>query len=167
MRGLLLTFAIAGASLTSGAPSDSVYTASTTNPANMFATATSVWFGATGTGVVICAGINTLLACPYPTVIAIGKYNASFTLRTKGAPVSYTVSVADSSGPAPISSITTVRFASTGNGSATIAANTTDTIDIQVRIKGNTAKGTYIGWIMLTDVAAGVAVGIPLSITYA
>ena len=167
MRELLLTVAIAGAALTSGAPSDSIYTAATTNPANRFATATSLWLGATGTGVLVCTGINTLLACPYPIVTALGKYNASFTLRTKGAAVSYTVSIADSSGPAPISSITTATFASTGTGAATVAANTTDTINIQVHIRGNTPKGTYIGWIMLTDVGTSVAVGIPLSITYA
>jgi len=166
MRELLLTVAIAGATLTSSAPSDSLYTTATSNPANTFATATSVWFGATGTGVVVCTGINTLLVCPYPTVAALGKYNASFTLRTKGAAVSYTVSIADSSGPAPISSIATATFASTGTGAATIAANTTDTINIVVRIKGNTPKGTYVGWIMLTDVGGAVAVGIPLSITY-
>ena len=132
MRELLLTVAIAGATLTSGAPSDSLYTAATTNPANTFATATSLWFGATGTGVLVCTGINTLLACPYPIVTVLGKYNASFTLRTKGAAVSYTVSIADSSGPAPISSITTATFASTGTGAATIAANTTDTIKVGV-----------------------------------
>jgi hypothetical protein len=167
MRELLLTVAVAGAALTSGAPSDSLYTASTGNPANLLATGTSLWFGATGLGTLVCAGQNTLLACPYGTVTAVGKYNASFTLQTKAAAIAYTVSVLDSSGPAPISTIATATFASTGTAAATIAAGATDTINIVVRIRGGTPKGTYVGWILLTDVAGAISVGIPLSITYA
>src|SRR5713226_4388124 len=107
MRELLLTVAVAGAALTSGAPSDSLYTASTSSPANLLATGASLWFGATGTGAVVCSGRNLLLVCPYGTVTSVARYNASFTLQTKSAEVAYTVSIVDSSGPAPISSIAT------------------------------------------------------------
>jgi hypothetical protein len=165
MRELLLVVAIAGAALTSGAPSDSLYTASTSNPANLLATGTSLWFGATGTGTLICSGVNLGLTCAYGPRTRPSTTNAQFTLSTKAAAVAYTVAVLDSSGPAPISSIATVRFLSTGTGAATIAAGATDTVIIRMRLRPPTPVGIYVGWILLTDVAAATSVGIPLTIT--
>ncbi len=166
MRAFLVTLAVVGTALGSAA-TDSLFVASTTNPANSLATGTSLWFGATGTGAVVCTGQNMTLACAFRTVTRPGRQPASFTLRTKTAAVSYTVAVLDSSGPAPLSSIASATFASSRRPSATIPAGATDTVDIVVRIRRNTPRGTYIGWILLTDVPGALSVGIPLSVTYA
>ncbi len=166
MRALAV-LAISVVALGSVAPSGALFSASTISPGNSINTASSsLWFGATATGVTICAGKNFALACALGTFTKAGTTTATFTLQTKGAALAYTVAVLDSSGPAPISSIVSVNFVSTGTAAATIAVGATDTVNVVLRLKGSTPKGTYDGWILLTEVATATAVGIPLSLTY-
>ncbi len=163
---VLAIFAISVVALGSVAPTGALFTASTVSPGNSLNTASSsMWFGATATGVTICAGRNLALACALGTFTKAGTTTATFALQTKGSALAYTVAVLDSSGPAPISSIVSVSFVSTRTAAATIAPGATDRVNVVLRLRGNTPKGTYDGWILLTELATATAVGISLSIT--
>ena len=166
LERILATLVVAAFALGSVAPTDALFTASTTSPANVLTTApSSVWFGVTGTGTVICAGVNVQLTCDYGSRTRPSTTNARFSVGTKAAALAYAVAVVDSTGPVGISTIAAVRFLSTGNGAATIPAATNDTVVITMRLRAGTPRGVYTGWILLTEVATAMSVGIPLTVT--
>lgn len=151
--------------LSLAAPSGALLTATTVSPANALATGSGLWFAANATGLAICVGVNDALACPFGTRRA-GTTVASFTLGAKASAASFRVAVVDGAGPAGISTILTVAFASTGAAAATIAAGASDTVDLTLKLKGATPRGTYSGTITVTDTASGLAVAIPVSVTF-
>jgi hypothetical protein len=157
---LLATLAV-GASVSASA----VLAASTVNPGNTLATATSAWFGLTATGATLCAGVNATLACPFGSHPVAGTTVATAALAVKGTST-YTLTVVNGTGPAGIATIVTATFASTGTATASLVAAGTDTLNVTLKIKGNTPVGTYTGTVLVTDQSTGVTASFPISVTH-
>lgn len=158
---LSLALLAAGSARTFG-----LFTGSTTNPANTLATATSLWFDANGVAASICTGTNASLACAFGNRGRPVTVTATSSLKNKnGASNTFTLAVVNGIGPAGISTIVTVTFASNGAASATLATGATDTVNVQLKTKGGTAVGTYTGTILVTDTTTGRSTSIPLSVT--
>ena len=147
---LLLAMLTIGASVSASA----VLAASTVNPGNTVATATSTWFGLTPTGATLCTGANATLACPFGSHPAVGTTVATATLGVK-ATSTYTLTVVNGTGPA-----------GTGTATAVLAAGASETLDVTLKIKGNTPAGPYSGTITVTDVVSGATAGFPISVTH-
>ena len=159
---LLLAGALAGTGTVSTFPA---LDATTVNPGNTVASASSAWFALNATGATLCAGLNATLACPFGSRPAAGTTVATATLGVK-ATSTYTVSILNGTGPAGIATIVTATFASTGTATAALAAGVADTLTLTLKIKGNTAVGTYTGTVVLTDQLTGIAASVPISITH-
>jgi len=139
--------------------------ASTVNPGNSLATATSTWFGLTATGAAPCTGVNATLCCPFGSHPAAGTTVATATLAVKGTST-YTLGVVNGTGPAGIATIVTATFASTGTATAALVAAGADTMTLTLKIKGNTPFGTYTGTVLVTDQLTGITAGFPISVTH-
>ena len=142
-----------------------VLAASTVNPGNTLASSTSAWFGLTATGTTLCSGVNATLGCPLGNHPAAGTTVATATLAVK-ATSTYTLTVVNGTGPAGIATIVTATFASTGNGTAALAAGGVDTLTLTLKIKGNTPVGTYTGTVVVTDPLTGITASFPISATH-
>jgi len=162
----LLLLLLAGA-ITGGYPisSSAVLAASTVNPGNSLATATSSWFGLTASGATLCTGVNATLGCPFGSHPVAGTTVATATLAVKGTST-YTLSVVNGTGPAGIATIVTATFASTGTGTAALIAGGADTLTLTLKIKGNTPVGTYTGTITMTDALTAATATFPISVTH-
>ena len=90
---------------------------------------------------------------------------ATATLAVKAAST-YTVTVINGAGPAGIATIVSATFRSTGTATAVLAAAAADTLDITLKLKGNTPSGTYTGTITLTDTLTGATASFPISVTH-
>ena len=162
MRTLVVA-AILSIALGAGA-TDGAFSAVTTSPANTLDSGQGPWFIGTATGTAICAGTNASLSCAFGT-LAIGKTTATLSLANKSVAATYTVTVVDGTGPAGISTIVTVSFASNGATTVTLAAVATDVISLVAHVKGSTPAGSYTGSVALTDSISGRSVAIPISLT--
>ena len=158
---LLLAMLTIGASVSASA----VLAASTVNPGNTVATATSTWFGLTPTGATLCTGANATLACPFGSHPAVGTTVATATLGVK-ATSTYTLTVVNGTGPAGIATIVTATFASTGTATAALVIAGADTLTLTLKIKGNTPVGTYTGTVVVTDQLTGIIASFPISVTH-
>ena len=162
----LLFLLLAGALAGSGTvPVSAVLAASTVNPGNTLASATSTWFGLTATGATLCAGKNATLDCPFGSHPAVGTTVATLTLAVK-ATSTYVLSVVNGTGPAGIATIVTATFASTGTAIAALVLGGADTLNVTLKIKGNTPVGTYTGTVVVTDQVTGVTASFPISVTH-
>ena len=159
---LLLAGALVGGDLLSAT---ALLAASTDNPGNTLATATSAWFGLSGTGATLCTGANATLSCPFGSRPAAGTTVATAALAVK-ATSTYTLSVVNGTGPAGIVTILTATFASTGTTTAALVAGAADTLTLTLKIKGNTPVGTYTGTVIVTDQLTGITASIPISVTH-
>jgi len=159
---LLLAGALAGGYAVS---SSAVLAANTVNPGNTLATATSTWFGVTATGATLCAGVNATLGCPFGSRPAAGTTVATATLAVK-ATSTYVLSVVNGTGPAGIATIVTATFASTGTAIAALVLGGADTLNVTLKIKGNTPVGTYTGTVVVTDQLTGMTASFPISVTH-
>jgi hypothetical protein len=145
---------------------DALLTAATASPANRIVTGVGTWFAGTGTGTAICAGTSVALACPFGAQPAVGVTTATISLRDKAVATTYTLTVVNGTGPAPITTIIRVTFLSTGTRTAVRAAGVLDTIRVVLRIRGATPVGTYTGSLQIADALTGLSVLIPLSVTH-
>ncbi|HEV8228858.1 MAG TPA: hypothetical protein VGQ86_02790, partial [Candidatus Limnocylindria bacterium] len=152
----LLGAALVAASISSAALiADAFYTAATANPANTIATTVGFWFGANATGTTICIGQNVVLTCPFGTLTKSGTVTATVRLQVKDLARTYTVTVVNGTGPAPLTSVLTATFASNAAATVTLAAGATDTLNLDLKLKGSTPKGTYTGAVLITDAMSG------------
>ena len=78
----------------------------------------------------------------------------------------YQLAVVNGTGPAGIATIVTATFRSTGTATAVLAAGVSDTVDVTLKIKGNTPPGTYSGTVTVTDVVSGATATFPISLTH-
>jgi len=162
----LLLLLLAGALAGTGAVSVSaVLAANTLNPGNTLATATSTWFGVTATGATLCTGVNATLDCPFGSRLAVGTTVATATLAVK-ATSTYVLNVVNGTGPAGIATIVTATFASTGTAIAALVLGGADTLNVTLKIKGNTPLGTYTGTVVVTDQLTGITASFPISVTH-
>ena len=95
----------------------------------------------------------------------VGTMLATIALALEAAST-YQVTVVKGSGPAGIATILTAMFRSSGTTRATLAAGTGDTLDVRLKIKGNTPTGTCAGTVLVTDQLTGITAGIPISVTH-
>ena len=159
---LLLAGALVGGDTLSAT---ALLAASTDNPGNTLATATSAWFGVTATGATLCAGANPTLGCPFGSRPAPGTTVATATIVAKAAST-YALSVVNGTGPAGIATLVTATFASTGTATALLAAGAADTLTLTLKIKGNTPAGVYTGTVVVTDQLTGISASFPVSVTH-
>jgi len=161
----LLLLLLAGA-LTGGyaVSSSAVLAANTANPGNTIASSTSVWFALNATGATLCTGTNATLGCPFGSHL-VGTTVATAALAIK-ATSTYVLSVVNGTGPAGIATIVTATFASTGIATAALVAGGTDTLNVTLKIKGNTPAGTYTGTVLVTDQLTGISASFPISVTH-
>jgi ABC-type uncharacterized transport system permease subunit len=78
----------------------------------------------------------------------------------------YQVAVVNGTGPAGIATIVTATFRSTGTATAALLAGAADTLDVTLKIKGNTPTGMYSGTVMVTDIVSGATATFPVSVTH-
>lgn len=159
---LLLAGALAGGETGSAS---AVLAANTDNPGNSVATATSAWFALNASGTVLCAGVDGTLACPFGTRPSAGTTVATAAVAAKGAST-YQVAVVNGTGPAGIATILTASFRSTATATALLAAGATDSLELTLKIKGNTPVGTYTGTVTVTDLVSGATASFPISVTH-
>jgi hypothetical protein len=159
---LLSCGALAGSSAVS---TSAALAASTINPGNTLASATSTWFGLTATGATLCAGVNATLDCPFGSRPAVGTTVATATLTVK-ATSTYVLSVANGTGPAGIATIVRATFGSTGAAIASLAMGGADTLNVTLKVKGNTPVGAYTGTVVVTDQITGIIASFPISVTH-
>lgn len=159
---LVVAVAVLILALTAGV-SGAVLVAASSSPGNALATGGGTWFSGTATGTAICAGTNASLLCAFGTQTGVGKVTATVALTNKSAACTYTLTVVDGTGPVGLSTLVTATFASNGLSTVALAAGGADTIDVVLKLKGNTPAGTYIGTVVLTDSISGQSVAIPVS----
>lgn len=158
---LALGVLVAAADRTAG-----TFIGQTANPSNTLATATSLWFDATGTATSICTGLNSTLACAYGNQPRPVSVTATFTLTNKNAASnSFSLSIVNGTGPATLSTILRARFASNNSTSKTLAAGATDTVNLRLTTTTSTPVGTYTGWVRVSDTTTGRSFSIPISVT--
>ncbi len=144
--------------------STAVYSAVSASPGNALATGAGTWFVGNATGTAVCAGTNAALACPFGLLTGVGRVTATIALQNKGVATSYTLTISDGTGPAPISTIVTATFVSNAGRTVGLGAGAADTAEVVARIKGNTPVGSYSGALVIADTTTGASVRIPLSL---
>jgi hypothetical protein len=137
--------------------------AASSSPGNAVVSGAGTWFSGTATGTAICAGTNASLACPYGTQSGVGKVTAQIALQNKSVACTYTVTVIDGTGPVGLSTLVTATFVASATGTSALAAGGADTIDVVLKLKGNTPAGSYTGTLVLADSVSGLSVAIPVT----
>ena len=148
-----------------GAPAAAAFASVARNAANSAATGTSLWFGIEVSGLAPCTGADALLACPLGSLATPSRTTATLAAANKNVAATYTLAIANGSGPQPIDTLVTPSFLSTGTASATLAPAGTDSITLAVRLKGGTPLGAYTGTLVVTETATGRSAAIPISFT--
>ena len=140
-----------------------VLVAASSSPGTALATGGGTWFSGSATGTAICAGVNARLSCPFGTQTGVGKVAASIALNNKSAACTYTLTVVDGTGPVGLSTLLSATFTSNAASTVALAAGAADTIDVVLKLKGNTPAGTYTGSVVLADTVSGLSVAIPVT----
>lgn len=140
-----------------------VLVAASSSPGNALTTGRGTWFSGSATGTTLCTGMNASLACPFGTQSGVGRVTAQVVLNNKATACTYTVTVVDGTGPVGLSTLLSATFTSNAAGTVALAAGGADTIDLVLKLKGNTPAGIYTGTVVLADTQSGLSVAIPVS----
>ncbi|HVR88197.1 MAG TPA: hypothetical protein VHG53_01465 [Candidatus Limnocylindria bacterium] len=92
---------------------------------------------------------------------ATGAATLGIQLKATG---NYTLTVQTGTGPANLTTIVAAFFRSTHTTTATLAAGSADTIELDLKLKGGTPLGTYGATLLVTKTASGSTATIPISL---